>query len=253
MSTFFRKVLPILAVLAALGIGIRLYYLQGDRDDDRERKKAQRFQEAAQESGIDFRMNFLPSEQGETFKINLYDHGCGLAVGDFDGDGHDDIYFVNQLGPNALYRNKGDGTFEDVTDEGRRRPGRPRLRGRHLRRLRQRRPPGPVRHQHARRQRPVPQQGRRHLQGRHRGGRPDATSATRRPPSSSTTTTTATSTCFVTNTAQWTTDKYDKAAALLPRQGRASGAWPTQPARSTTSCTATTATAPSPTSPRRPA
>src|SRR5262249_25065364 len=45
------------------------------------------------------------------------DHGCGVAVGDFDGDGHDDIYFVNQLGKNKLYRNKGDGTFEDVTDK----------------------------------------------------------------------------------------------------------------------------------------
>jgi hypothetical protein len=61
-------------------------------------------------------MAFLPEEQGEKFKINLYDHGCGVAVGDFDGDGHDDIYFCNQLGRNALYRNKGDGTFEDVTD-----------------------------------------------------------------------------------------------------------------------------------------
>jgi hypothetical protein len=60
-------------------------------------------------------MNFLPAEQGENFKVNLYDHGCGVAVGDFDGDGHDDVYFLNQLGPNALYRNRGDGTFEDVT------------------------------------------------------------------------------------------------------------------------------------------
>src|SRR5262245_61043222 len=60
-------------------------------------------------------MHFLPNEQGETFKINLYDHGCGLAVADFDGDGFDDLYFTNQLGSNALYRNKGDGTFEDVT------------------------------------------------------------------------------------------------------------------------------------------
>jgi hypothetical protein len=71
----------------------------------------------AHDAGIRFRMSFLPKEQGETFKINLYDHGCGLAVGDFDGDGFDDIYFVNQLGPNALYRNKGDGTFDDVTRE----------------------------------------------------------------------------------------------------------------------------------------
>jgi enediyne biosynthesis protein E4 len=60
-------------------------------------------------------MSFLPAEQGENFKVNLYDHGSGVAVGDFDGDGHDDIYFVNQLGGNALYRNRGDGTFEDVT------------------------------------------------------------------------------------------------------------------------------------------
>jgi hypothetical protein len=73
------------------------------------------FEDRARESGLTFRMNFLPGEQGEKFKANLYDHGCGLAVGDFDGDGRDDIYFVNQLGRNALYRNRGDGTFEDVT------------------------------------------------------------------------------------------------------------------------------------------
>src|SRR5436309_2513183 len=75
------------------------------------------FEERARESGITFRMNFLPGEQGEKFKTNLYDHGCGVAVGDFDGDGHDDIYLVNQLGPNKLYRNEGNGSFEDVTDQ----------------------------------------------------------------------------------------------------------------------------------------
>src|SRR6266702_9003792 len=75
------------------------------------------FREDLAASGIKFRMSFLPSEQGEKFKINLYDHGSGVAVGDFDNDGHDDIYFVNQLGANALYRNRGDGTFEDVTDK----------------------------------------------------------------------------------------------------------------------------------------
>jgi hypothetical protein len=75
------------------------------------------FQDRAMEAGLTFRMQFLAKEQGEKFKINLYDHGSGVAVGDYDGDGHDDIYFVNQLGPNALYRNKGDGTFVDVTKE----------------------------------------------------------------------------------------------------------------------------------------
>ncbi len=74
------------------------------------------FRECATEAGLTWRMSYLPTEQGEKFKINLYDHGAGVAVGDFDGDGHDDLYFCNQLGKNALYRNRGDGTFEDVTE-----------------------------------------------------------------------------------------------------------------------------------------
>jgi hypothetical protein len=78
---------------------------------------SQRFRECATEVGITWQTNFLSNEQGETFKINLYDHGSGVAIGDFDGDGYDDIYLVNQLGPNALYRNKGNGTFVDVTKE----------------------------------------------------------------------------------------------------------------------------------------
>jgi hypothetical protein len=73
------------------------------------------FQERAREAGIAFRMHFLPKEQGEPFHINLYDHGSGLAVGDYDNDGHEDVYFLNQLGPNALYHNVGDGAFVDVT------------------------------------------------------------------------------------------------------------------------------------------
>src|SRR5712671_2556580 len=73
------------------------------------------FQERAREAGIAFRMHSLPKEQGEPFHINLYDHGSGLAVGDYDNDGREDIYFLNQVGRNALYRNTGDGSFVDVT------------------------------------------------------------------------------------------------------------------------------------------
>ncbi|MCH2148890.1 MAG: VCBS repeat-containing protein, partial [Phycisphaerales bacterium] len=39
----------------------------------------------------------------------------GAAAGDFDGDGHVDLY-VTCHGPNVLLRNLGDGTFQDVTD-----------------------------------------------------------------------------------------------------------------------------------------
>jgi hypothetical protein len=39
----------------------------------------------------------------------------GIAVGDFDNDGFDDI-FVTNVGADTLYRNQGDGTFVDVSD-----------------------------------------------------------------------------------------------------------------------------------------
>jgi hypothetical protein len=39
----------------------------------------------------------------------------GAAVGDYDGDGHADL-FVAGVHRNTLYRNRGDGTFTDVTD-----------------------------------------------------------------------------------------------------------------------------------------
>ena len=41
----------------------------------------------------------------------------GVCVGDFDNDGLDDLYVSQPAGlPNRLYRNRGDGTFEDVTE-----------------------------------------------------------------------------------------------------------------------------------------
>lgn len=40
--------------------------------------------------------------------------GIGVAVGDYDADGHDDLY-VTCYGENALLRNTGDGRFEETT------------------------------------------------------------------------------------------------------------------------------------------
>src|SRR5262245_33744886 len=107
--------IPVAAVLIVVGV---VLWLQRSRtQENANASRGKLFEETAADAGITFRMNFLPGEQGEKFKVNLYDHGCGLAVGDYDGDGYDDIYFVNQLGKNALYRNRGDGTFEDKTVE----------------------------------------------------------------------------------------------------------------------------------------
>jgi hypothetical protein len=47
--------------------------------------------------------------------IALRRWAMGVTVGDYNGDGHDDLY-VTCYGPNALLRNTGDGGFEDVTE-----------------------------------------------------------------------------------------------------------------------------------------
>ena len=41
-------------------------------------------------------------------------YGMGVAVGDYDNDGYEDL-FVTSLGGNHLYHNNGNGTFTDVT------------------------------------------------------------------------------------------------------------------------------------------
>jgi tetratricopeptide (TPR) repeat protein/peroxiredoxin len=48
--------------------------------------------------------------------IDIYGHN-GISVADIDDDGLDDLYVCQPAGlPNRLYRNRGDGTFEDITE-----------------------------------------------------------------------------------------------------------------------------------------
>ncbi len=45
---------------------------------------------------------------------NASGYGAGCTAGDYDNDGDQDLY-VSNFGRSVLYRNRGDGTFEDVT------------------------------------------------------------------------------------------------------------------------------------------
>ncbi len=53
---------------------------------------------------------------------NLYDafvygsSGCGVAIGDYDGDGRPDVFVVSKTGRCRLFRNLGNWKFEDVSD-----------------------------------------------------------------------------------------------------------------------------------------
>ena len=71
-----------------------------------------RFSDRAEQAGIHFRLG----HKGKSPLTILETAGCGCAFLDYDSDGFLDILLVGE--PRcALYRNRHDGTFEDVTDK----------------------------------------------------------------------------------------------------------------------------------------
>lgn len=73
------------------------------------------FSDVQPSSGINFTHRIV-DDSGLTYKAVHYDHGSGLAVADVNNDGWQDVYFVNQAGPNALYLNQQDGKFREAPD-----------------------------------------------------------------------------------------------------------------------------------------
>jgi len=83
-----------------------------------------RFVEVAKEAGINHKTTFGDERRN---RYLLETTGCGIAFMDYDGDGWLDIFQVNGTrldGPptgdtptNRLYRNKGNGTFEDTSTQ----------------------------------------------------------------------------------------------------------------------------------------
>ncbi|WP_154859526.1 VCBS repeat-containing protein [Cyclobacterium xiamenense] len=68
-----------------------------------------------QSTGIDFSNDLTENDSINYFNYMYIYMGGGVAVGDFNNDGLQDLYFTGNMVPNKLYINKGNLNFEDVS------------------------------------------------------------------------------------------------------------------------------------------
>lgn len=65
--------------------------------------------------GINFKNQLKEDEQNNILRYEYFYNGGGVAVGDLNNDGLDDIFFTGNMTGNRLYQNFGGLKFEDVT------------------------------------------------------------------------------------------------------------------------------------------
>ena len=85
-------------------------------DQSKETKSVRLFEQLdTDQTGIDFKNSLTLEEQAEYMNYDYTINGAGLAVGDLNNDGLNDIFFCGNKVSDKLYLNKGDFKFEDVT------------------------------------------------------------------------------------------------------------------------------------------
>ncbi len=75
------------------------------------------FVNVAKEAGIDFMNQYYPRFLAEELKFKMIRYGPGgITAADYDNDGYYDLFIPDGV-ESKLFRNRGDGSFEDVTSK----------------------------------------------------------------------------------------------------------------------------------------
>lgn len=106
---------PIVSILA---FGFLFWACQNQPDVPEKTNENQLFTlMPASETGIDFNNQLTESLNTNVLMYEYFYNGGGVAIGDLNGDNLEDIYFTANMTDNKLYLNKGNLTFDDVTEK----------------------------------------------------------------------------------------------------------------------------------------
>ena len=70
-----------------------------------------------EQTGIGFSNNIHNTKDFNIFSYRNFYNGGGVAIGDINNDGLADVFFTANMGSNKLYLNKGNWSFEDISEK----------------------------------------------------------------------------------------------------------------------------------------
>ena len=86
-------------------------------EGDRHINQQLQFTDVSREAGIDFQNQYYPGFMNEALPFGMIRYGPGgIAAVDYDNDGYYDLFIPDGV-ESKLFRNRRDGTFEDVTEK----------------------------------------------------------------------------------------------------------------------------------------
>jgi len=69
----------------------------------------------SKKSGVKFKNNLTEDDKHNILTYEYFYNGGGVAIGDIDNDGLDDIFLTGNMVPNKLYHNQGNFEFKDIS------------------------------------------------------------------------------------------------------------------------------------------